>query len=148
MEFRRVLFRSGGIVPAIWPAAAFGARPPGAHWRRGWTDAPNIVSFAGNGEPENDGVSLVKFDSVAAWDDAMTLDRAPLPLTGVLAGLFFFLPGVAAALLGPAPLAPHDNATPAQISALLWEQMRQQLPWLGAVKIGRASCRERVCQYV
>src|SRR3546814_18820323 len=87
--------------------------------------------------------------------------------SGVLAGLFFFLPGIAAALLGPAPLAPPDNATPDQISTLLWEQMRQQLPWLGAVmiastigsiailrlwlarsEIGRASWWERVCQYV
>src|SRR3546814_7879290 len=82
-------------------------------------------SDLGNGEPENDGVSMVKFDMGAAWDDAMTLVRAHLPLTGVLAGLFFFLPGVAAALLGPAPLAPPDNATPDQISALLWEQDRK-----------------------
>src|SRR3546814_11542539 len=80
-------------------------------------------SDLGNGEPENDGVSMVKFDMGAAWDDAMTLVRAHLPLTGVLAGLFFFLPGIAAALLGPAPLAPPDN------------------------EIGRASGRERVCQY-
>ena len=78
---------------------------------------------------------MVKFDMGAAWDDAMTLVRAHLPLTGVLAGLFFFLPGIAAALLGPAPLVPPDNATPDQISTLLWEQMRQQLPWLGAVMI-------------
>src|SRR3546814_6170941 len=95
----------------------------------------DVCSSDLNGEPENDGVSMVKFDMGAAWDDAMTLVRAHLPLTGVLAGLFFFLPGVAAALLGPAPLAPPDNATPDQISALLWEQMRQPLPWLGGVRI-------------
>ena len=122
-------------MPAIWPAAAPGARPAGAPDRQGWTDAPKIVTFARNGEPENDGVSMIKFDMGAAWDDAMTLVRAHLPLTSVLAGLFFFLPGIAAALLGPAPLAPPGNATPEQISALFWEQLRQQLPWLAMVMV-------------
>ncbi|MBN8844985.1 MAG: hypothetical protein J0H88_17235 [Sphingomonadales bacterium] len=78
---------------------------------------------------------MLKFDMGAAWDDAMTLVRAHLPLTSVLAGLFFFLPGMVAALLGPAPLAPPPNATPDQLSAMLREQFAQQIPWLGAVMV-------------
>lgn len=76
---------------------------------------------------------MTKFDMGAAWDDATTLVRAHLPLTGVLAGLFFFLPGMAMALLGPVQLAPPDNATPDQLMAMLMADMRQQLPWLLAI---------------
>lgn len=76
---------------------------------------------------------MTKFDMGAAWDDATTLVRAHLPLTGVLAGLFFFLPGMVMALLGPAPLSPPANATPDQLSAMVMADLRQQLPWLLAV---------------
>lgn len=88
------------------------------------------VSFPVNQEPKNNGVSMAKFDMGAAWDDATTLVRAHLPLTGVLAGLFFFLPSMAVALLGPTPLAPPPNPTPDQMSALVFADLRQQAPWL------------------
>jgi hypothetical protein len=86
-------------------------------------------------ETENDGVSMVKFDMSAAWDDATTLVRAHLPLTGILAGIFLFLPGMALALLGPQPVTPPANATPDQIWALMVTSMRQQLPWLLAIAV-------------
>ena len=78
---------------------------------------------------------MAKFDMGAAWDDAVTLVRAHLPLTSVLAGLFLFLPGMAMAILGPEPLAPAGNATPDQLGAMLVEEMRQQIPWLLAVMV-------------
>lgn len=78
---------------------------------------------------------MVKFDMGAAWDDATTLVRAHLPLTSILAGLFLFLPGMAMALLGPAPLAPPANATPDQLSVMLLADLRQQLPWLLAIAV-------------
>lgn len=76
---------------------------------------------------------MAKFDMGAAWDDAMTLVRAHVPLTGVLAGFFFFLPGMVMALLGPTPLAPPGNVTPDQLSAMVMADLRQQLPWLLAI---------------
>src|SRR3546814_1872644 len=78
---------------------------------------------------------MVKFDMGAAWDDAMTLVRAHLPLTVVLAGLFFFLPSVSAALLRPAPLSPPHNATPHQLCALLCVHILPLLPLLAAVML-------------
>lgn len=78
---------------------------------------------------------MVKFDMGAAWDDAMTLVRAHLPLTGVLAGLFFFLPGMAMALIGPTPLAPPTNVTPEQLSSMMIADMKQQLPWLLVIMV-------------
>lgn len=78
---------------------------------------------------------MVKFDMGAAWDDATTLVKAHLPLTGILAGIFLFLPGMALALLGPVPLAPPTNTTPDQVFALALADMRQQLPWLLAVAL-------------
>jgi ABC-type multidrug transport system fused ATPase/permease subunit len=88
-----------------------------------------------NGEPKNDGVSMVKFDMGAAWDDATTLVKAHLPLTGILAAIFLFLPGMALALLGPAPLTPPANATPDQLLGLMMADLRQQFPWLLAVAL-------------
>lgn len=76
---------------------------------------------------------MTKFDMGAAWDDATMLVRAHLPLTGVLAGLFFFLPGMMMALLGPAPLSPPGNVTPEQLNAMLMADLRQQFPWLLAI---------------
>lgn len=78
---------------------------------------------------------MVKFDMGAAWDDATTLVKAHLPLTGILAGIFLFLPGMALALLGPAPLTPPADAKPDQLFALLMADMRQQLPWLLAIAV-------------
>jgi hypothetical protein len=78
---------------------------------------------------------MVKFDMGAAWDDATTLVKAHLPLTGILAGVFLFLPGMAVALLGPQPLTPPENATPEQALALLEASMWQQMPWLLAIAI-------------
>lgn len=78
---------------------------------------------------------MVKFDMGAAWDDATTLVRAHLPLTSILAGLFLFLPGMALALLGPAPLAPPADATPDQLSTMLLADLRQQLPWLLVIAV-------------
>lgn len=78
---------------------------------------------------------MVKFDMGAAWDDAMTLVKAHLPLTSILAGIFLFLPGMVMALLGPAPLTPPADVTPDQMFALAWADMRQQLPWIIAIAI-------------
>lgn len=78
---------------------------------------------------------MVKFDMGAAWDDAMTLVKAHLPLTSILAGIFLFLPGMALALLGPLPLTPPANITPDQAFAMLLADMRQQFPWLLALAI-------------
>lgn len=76
---------------------------------------------------------MIKFDMGAAWDDATMLVRAHLPLTGVLAGLFFFLPGMVMALLGPAPLAPPANVSAEQLNTMVMADLRQQFPWLLAV---------------
>ncbi|MBB6424646.1 hypothetical protein [Sphingopyxis sp. JAI128] len=73
---------------------------------------------------------MAKFDMGAAWDDAMALVKAHLPLTSILAGIFLFLPGMALALLGPVPLTPPNDTTPDQLLTLLIADMRQQLPWL------------------
>lgn len=78
---------------------------------------------------------MTKFDMGAAWEDATALVRAHLPLTGILAGLFFFLPGMAVALLGPVPLAPPANATPEQLSGMLMADLRLQFPWLLAIVV-------------
>ncbi|HEY0594883.1 hypothetical protein [Sphingopyxis sp.] len=78
---------------------------------------------------------MAKFDMGAAWDDATTLVKAHLPLTGILAGIFFFLPGMALALLGPAPLAPPANATPDQLAGLMMADLRQQVPWLLGIAV-------------
>jgi hypothetical protein len=78
---------------------------------------------------------MTKFDMGAAWDDATALVRAHLPLTGILAGLFFFLPGMVVALLGPVPLAPPANATPEQLSEMLMADLRLQFPWLLAIVV-------------
>lgn len=78
---------------------------------------------------------MVKFDMGAAWDDAMTLVKAHLPLTSILAGIFLFLPGMALALLGPLPLTPPADITPDQALAMLLADMRQQFPWLLALAI-------------
>lgn len=78
---------------------------------------------------------MTKFDMGAAWDDATALVKAHLPLTGILAGIFLFLPGMALALLGPAPLAPPDNATPDQLATLMMADLRQQVPWLLGIAI-------------
>lgn len=94
-----------------------------------------MVSFARNWETERYGVSMIKFDMGAAWDDATTLVRAHLPLTSILAGLFLFLPGMAMALLGPVPLTPPANTTPDQLSTMLMADLRQQLPWLLMVAV-------------
>src|SRR3546814_20764477 len=61
------------------------------------------------------------------------LVRAHLPLTGLLAGLFFFLPGMVRALFGPAPLAPPANVSAEQLNAMVMADLRQQFPWLLAV---------------
>ncbi|GAO78449.1 hypothetical protein [Sphingopyxis sp. C-1] len=73
---------------------------------------------------------MVKFDMGAAWDDAVTLVKAHLPLTSILAGIFLFLPGMALAVLGPVPFAPPSDATPDQLMTLMLADMRQQLPWV------------------
>ena len=78
---------------------------------------------------------MVKFDMGAAWDDAMTLVKAHLPLTSILAGIFFFLPSLSLAILGPAPLTPPANATPDQLFAMAMADLRQQLPLLLGVAI-------------
>lgn len=78
---------------------------------------------------------MVKFDMGAAWDDATTLVKAHLPLTGILAGIFLFLPGMALAVLGPVPLTPPADTTPDQLWGLLLADMRQQLPWLLLVAV-------------
>lgn len=78
---------------------------------------------------------MVKFDMGAAWDDATTLVKAHLPLTAALAGVFLFLPGMAMALLGPAPLTPPADATPDQLFALLMADFRQQMPWLLTISV-------------
>lgn len=78
---------------------------------------------------------MVNFDMSAAWEDAKTLVRAHLPLTGVVAGVFLFLPAMIVAVLGPAPLAPPDNVTPDQLNAMILADLQQQLPWLLGISL-------------
>ena len=72
---------------------------------------------------------MAKFDMGAAWDDAMLLVRSHLPLTSVVAGVFFFLPSMIVTLLGPAPFVPQPDATPTEASALTFQYLKQLIPW-------------------
>jgi len=73
---------------------------------------------------------MVKFDMGAAWDDAVTLVKAHLPLTSIFAGIFLFLPAMALAVLGPVPFNPPSDARPDQLMTLMLTDMRQQMPWI------------------
>ena len=72
---------------------------------------------------------MPKFDMGAAWEDAMLLVRSHLPLTGAIAGVFFFLPSVVTALLGPAPFVPQPDASPTEASAMTFLYLKQLIPW-------------------
>ena len=59
---------------------------------------------------------MAKFDMGAAWDDAIQLLKAHRPLTGTIAAVFLFLPALAVAWFGPAPIEPPAEATKCRYS--------------------------------
>lgn len=76
---------------------------------------------------------MAKFDMGAAWEDSVALLKSHAALTGAIAAVFFFLPTLAIAWFGPAPIEPADGANIQQVLAALQENGRQVLPYqLGA----------------
>ncbi|WP_317151002.1 hypothetical protein [Sphingopyxis indica] len=84
-----------------------------------------------------------KFDMAAAWDDARQLMRSYTALTVAIAAVFLFLPALAFAWLGPAPVAPTEGMGIDQIVRIYEQNMVQSLvPRIGvalAALIGTAA---------
>lgn len=72
---------------------------------------------------------MAKFDMGAAWDDAIQLLKAHRPLTGTIAAVFLFLPALAVAWFGPAPIEPPAEATIDQLTAAMQQNILQMLPY-------------------
>ena len=54
---------------------------------------------------------MAKFDMGAAWEDSVALMKSYTALTGTIAAFFLFLPSLAVAWFGPAPIEPPQGAT-------------------------------------
>ena len=78
---------------------------------------------------------MAKFDMGAAWDDSIALLRSHTTLTGTIAAVFLFLPSLAVAWFGPAPIEPVPGATLDQVMAALRENIWQILPYQLAVAL-------------
>lgn len=91
--------------------------------------ARNSASFIIDGEPENNGVSMAKFDMGAAWDDSVALLKSHSALTGAIAAVFLFLPALALAWFGPVSVEPPEGATFDQIVTAFQENIWQILPY-------------------
>lgn len=72
---------------------------------------------------------MAKFDMSAAWDDSLALLRSHTALTGTIAAVFLFLPALAIAWFGPAPIEPPAGATFDQVVATFEANIRQMLPY-------------------
>lgn len=71
---------------------------------------------------------MTKFDMGAAWDDTLLLLKSHTALVIAIAGVFFFLPALAFAWFGPAPVEPPAGADFAQLMASFRESARQMIP--------------------
>ena len=60
---------------------------------------------------------MAKFDMGAAWEDSVALLKSHTTLTGTIAAVFLFLPALAVAWFGPAPIEPPPGATLEQAQA-------------------------------
>lgn len=72
---------------------------------------------------------MAKFDMGAAWEDCVTLLRSHSALTGAVAAVFLFLPALAVAWFGPAPIEPADGAGFQQIVENIKQNMWQIMPY-------------------
>lgn len=72
---------------------------------------------------------MAKFDMGAAWDDSLALLKSHSALTGTIAAVFLFLPALAVAWFGPAPIEPAAGADLQQVIATLRENVWQMLPY-------------------
>lgn len=77
----------------------------------------------------NKGVSMAKFDMGAAWDDSLTLLKSHSALTGTIAAVFLFLPALAVAWFGPAPIEPQPGASVEQMVAAFRDYIWQIIPY-------------------
>lgn len=80
---------------------------------------------------------MTKFDMGAAWDDSVALLKSHGALTGTIAAVFLFLPALAVAWFGPAPIEPPAGADFPQIVAAMQANFRQLLPY--QLLVGLAS---------
>lgn len=80
---------------------------------------------------------MTKFDMGAAWDDSVALLKSHGALTGTIAAVFLFLPALAVAWFGPAPIEPPASGDLSQIIAAMQENFRQLLPY--QLLVGLAS---------
>jgi len=71
---------------------------------------------------------MVKFDMGAAWDDTLQLLKSHTALIGTIAGVFLFLPALAVAWFGPAPIEPPAGADLNQVMESFRENFRQMIP--------------------
>ena len=78
---------------------------------------------------------MAKFDMGAAWEDSVALMKSYTALTGTIAAFFLFLPSLAVAWFGPAPIEPPQGATLEQIVATFEQNVRQFLPYQLAVAL-------------
>lgn len=76
---------------------------------------------------------MAKFDMGAAWEDSLVLLKSHNALTGTIAAVFLFLPALAVAWFGPAPIEPAEGATIDQIYTALQENLWQMLPYQIAI---------------
>ena len=72
---------------------------------------------------------MAKFDMGAAWEDSVALLKSHTTLTGTIAAVFLFLPSLAVAWFGPAPMEPPQGATLEQISTTFQQNVWQMLPY-------------------
>ena len=72
---------------------------------------------------------MAKFDMGAAWDDSLALLKSHSALTGTIAAVFLFLPALAVAWFGPAPIEPAAGADLQQVIATFRENVWQMLPY-------------------
>ena len=77
---------------------------------------------------------MVKFDMGAAWDDTQQLLKSHSALIATIAGVFFFLPALAFAWFGPAPIEPPANADLNQVMESFRANFRQMIP--GQIVVG------------
>ena len=80
---------------------------------------------------------MVKFDMGAAWEDTQQLLKSHTALIGTIAGVFLFLPALAFAWFGPAPIEPPANADFNQIMESFRASFRQMLP--GQIAVAACS---------
>ena len=79
----------------------------------------------------------MKFDMSRAWNDAMAVVNANRDVLLIVAGVFFFLPGLAVALL-TGGFVPQDGATPEQMMTEMGVFYRTNWPWFIIIVVAQA----------